>query len=31
MTLRGLCVPELRGVSLGDLADKLISANGDEE
>jgi ADP-ribosylglycohydrolase len=29
-TLRGVCVPELRGVSLLDLADKLIDAAGQE-
>ena len=27
-TLRGVCVPELQGVSLSDLADKLIAAAG---
>jgi ADP-ribosylglycohydrolase len=29
-TLRGVCVPELRGVSLSDLADKLIGATEHE-
>ena len=30
VTLRGVCVPELRGVSLSDLADKLVGAAGQD-